>query len=76
MQVFDATRHVPPELQGVLGGERAILDHLPDIKTIDELENDEGWTTGDEVGVDHLHHVRVVGDLKECPVFFLEPLDG
>ena len=52
---------MPPELQGVLAGERAILDHLSDVKAIDELEDDEGRTAGNEVGVYNLHHVVCSG---------------
>src|SRR6202042_326661 len=77
VQMREPRGHLAGQLEGVLRREEIALDHLADIEAVDVLEdNERRAVAGNEVGVDHLYDVRVIGDAKERLVLLLQPVDG
>src|SRR4051812_30858297 len=70
-----ARRDVAPELQRILTRECVAFNHLADVETVDELEDDVRRAAGNEIRVDQLHTVGVVGNLKARIVLLLAPVD-
>mgnify|MGYP003379377823 CR=1 FL=1 len=76
VKMGEACGDVAGQLDRVFWGEEVRVDHFTNVETLDKLEDDERRAaTWKQVGVDHLHDVRVFGGTKECAVLFLEAIE-
>ena len=77
MQMHQTLNHLLAQLQRILRGQQAIVDHVADIGPFHVLKHQKGdvppWN---HIGIQHTHHMGVLGDVHQVAVLLLQALQG
>ena len=69
MQVRQAIDRLLAQLQRIFGRQHVVADHVTHIRAFHVLEHQKGDAAiRNHIGVQHAHHMRVLGDLHQVAV--------